>query len=162
MSNENLVDFEVFVFGSGAEFKVGVDTATVSSSQQSQTPTGHNWIREKIAAWDDPIPQTRTKCVKYARTDFPPAKWCVGWKTETRKYRNEVWLTVSSPTFKDLQKAVERALSDAVVVAAIVAIATSGAAAVAAFERVFTIRLTQEVKDAVVNVSTTGSWGSWG
>jgi hypothetical protein len=52
-------------------------------------------------------------------------------------------------------------LSDAAVVAAIVGIASGGSAAVAAFKAVFFARLKQKVKDAIVDVSQRGGWGSW-
>ena len=162
--NEELLDFTVYCLGTKTDFEIGVDTATVTSAQQTQTTTGSQaariWTKEKIASWRDPAFQTKTTCVKWAY--WPGGKTCIGWKTETRHYTNEIWLTVSSPTYKDLQKAVERALSDAAVVAAIIGISTGGAAAVATFKAVFTARLTQEVKDAVVDVSQHGSWGSWG
>jgi hypothetical protein len=159
--NEKLVDFEIFVFGSSQEFKIGVDSATLSSQVNTSANTQSYWVKEKIAAWDDPVPETKTTCIKWARTDIPPTKFCVGWKTELRNYRNEIWLTVSSPGYQDLKGAVERALSDAAVAAAIVAIASGGAAAIAAFKTVFISRITQEVKDAVVDVSNNGHWGPW-
>jgi chemotaxis response regulator CheB len=162
--NENLLDFTIHCFGTKTDFEIGVDTASIMSTQQSQATIAGQvarvWVKEKIASWRDPAFQTKTTCVKWAY--WPGGKTCIGWKTETRHYTNEIWVTVSSPSVKDLQSAVERALSDAAVVAAIIGISTGGTAAVAAFKAVFNARLTQEIKDAVIDVSQEGTWGAWG
>lgn len=165
--DEKILNFEIFVFGKNPEFKIGVDTVSLTSTQQTQTssglPTKTTYYHEKIAAWDGIETQTKTTCVKWASSKFPPFKTCVGWKTEMRRLKNEVWLSVSSPTIKDVKKAVEIALSDAAVAAALVGLSTGGAAAIAAFEYVFIARLTQEIKDAVVHISNPPKtfWGNW-
>lgn len=158
-SGEEKQNFTVHVFGNSANFNLGVDRVTTVSTNQTQTTTGYTHFTEKIASWNDPVFQTKTTCVQ--RVTYPGGWTCTGWKTEKRFYTNEVWVTVTTPTAQDLKKAVEDALSDAAVVAAIVGIATGGSAAIAAFKAVFVSRLTQKVKDAVVDVSKRGSWGSW-
>ena len=158
-SGDEKQDFTIHVFGNTTNFNLGVDRVTTVSTNQTQTSSSYINFTEKIASWNDPLFQTKSTCVQ--RITYPGGWTCTGWKTEKRFYRNEIWITVSTPTVQDLKKAVEDALSDAAVVAAIVGIATGGSAAVAAFKAVFVARLKQKVKDAIVDVSQRGGWGSW-
>lgn len=160
VTNASPINFDAVIFKT-LETNVSTDGIQISATVNTTTSNQY-WLKEHICGWEDPLSKkTRTKCVKYARIDFPPIKTCVGWKTEVSHYRNDLWLLVSSNTHKDLKSAVEQALATSVVVAALAAISTNGSAAVPAFIASFESEIVKIVKDVEVHGEPVGSWGDW-
>ena len=118
-----------------------------------------------IAKYRDPLtlPKTRTKCVKTCTSDFPPIKFCCGWKTQQKHMNVVQTLVVQLKTAQDIKKEIEECLATGVVAAAAAAIYSGGSAAIAAFEKVFFICLETKVGANLIHVQvrTKAKWSGW-
>lgn len=136
----------------------------VAFEEDWSTQTGGRtvWSR-RLKDWVDPLtpPQTRTECVKYAQVG--PIKTCVGWKTQTRTMRNTATVIVSLSTPADIKKDIDDCVKTAAVVAAIAALKSGGAAAIAALEKTFFACMKAKLGSNLVSVkvSITSRWSGW-
>lgn len=109
-------------------------------------------------------PKTKTVCVKTCRADFPPISTCCGWKTQFKHYYNRYTLVVTLKEPKDIKKIVEDCLVTGAVVAALSAIMTNGAGAIAAGEAAIYACLETKIAEELltVKIKRNGRWGNWG
>ncbi len=114
----------------------------------------------------DPLtpPKTRTKCVKDCSSDFPPVRFCCGWKTQFKHMYVRYTLRVSVANPMDIKKIVEECLLTGAVVAALSAFATGGSAAIPAAKSAIYACLKAKISSSLLSVEiyTNSRWGSWG
>ena len=161
---------DIGTLGSGSNaadiIEIGETFSTdVAESDAKDAVLKKDVYRRVIAKYRDitTLPKTRTKCVKTCSSDFPPIKFCCGWKTQQKHLNVVQTLVVTLKTPKDIQKDIEACLATGVVAAAAAAIISGGAAAIAAFEKVFLACIQAKVGGDIlqVKVQTKAKWTKW-
>ncbi len=148
--------------GNGIDYNTGIDPRIVAPSVKN---TGTELWKAVLADWLDPTspPHTRTKCISYGHSDFPPAKWCTGYKTQFRYLYNRFTVSIYVKNQNDAKKALDECLKTSAIAAALVAVSGGGAAAIATFERVLSSCLALKLKSDFISLtgrvsSTRGPW----
>ena len=117
-----------------------------------------------LAMWKDPTspPHSREKCVKTCRSDFPPVKFCCGWKLQYRYIYNTYTVRVSTKTPQHIKRHLGECLKVGAVVAAIAAMKLGGSGAIAAAEKAIYACLATKIDDLLtVGIYTKSRRGDW-
>lgn len=181
------IEFEIETTGENADNEIYINLFNPKASSDGKGLYGDHFIsyeeggaeilakdwRRKLLRTKNPLaaaPQSRTKCVKWFKTKFPPIKTCIGWKTEWRYMYTTATLVVVIADGQDIRKEVEDCLRDAAIAAAVAAIlaaiATGGAALGAAidlFVKLFTACLAKKLGTDLVSIriDMKNEWGDW-
>lgn len=155
-----------YQLGDGANLDSGKDPRLPTIDSSSGASVKGNTLYEAVLAdWLDPFspPHVRTKCIRSARTDFPPISTCIEWKVQKKYVYNRAVLVVKTKTEQEIKKAIDDCLKQSAIAAALAIITTGGSAALQAAEAAFKICLGAKLGAELlsVNIKTNSRRGGW-